>query len=93
VERIEKKFMSAAESSFIQMNEKVEHLIVCWSIKETIFKLLEIPGLLFSKEILISPFTLKDEKVRVKVSHNSIESDFIVYFRRIQNVFITWCIA
>lgn len=90
---IEKKFIHPLEQAFIDPHNRPEHLIACWSMKETIFKLLEIPGLLFFKEIIIQPFSLHENKVLVQVSHPQVNRTFEVHFRRIHDVFVTWCIA
>lgn len=93
VEKIERKFLSEIELSSIHKEDKIEYLIIYWSIKETIFKLLEIPRLNFAQEIYIQPFSKKDGIAKVLVKHAGIEKEFSVNFRKLSQVYTTWCLG
>lgn len=56
IERIQHKFMSAGELSFIDPAEKVEQLYVCWCAKEAIYKLHGKKSVSFLDNIALNPF-------------------------------------
>lgn len=92
VERIKHKFLSPEELDYTGRQNQTDILIAYWSIKETIFKLLEIPGLSFSKEIHIRPFNIeKDGSTEVKVTHVLCQKTFSVRVKKVGNIFLTWC--
>lgn len=92
VARIKHKFLSAKELEYTAKSNQIEELIAYWSIKETIFKLLEIPGLSFSKEIHISPFDITHDGVaKINVTHPLCQKTFWVQVKKVGNIFLTWC--
>jgi 4'-phosphopantetheinyl transferase len=92
VARIKHKFLSPKELEFTAKSNQIEELIAYWSIKETIYKLLEIPGLSFSKEIHISPLDIGEDGVaEINVTHPLCQKTFLVQVKKVGNIFLTWC--
>lgn len=56
VHRIAQRFLSPNEIAFIDEKQATKHLIACWSIKESIFKMAGEEGINFDEEISITPF-------------------------------------
>lgn len=63
VERIAHKFLRADEVEAIDAHEKIEKLILYWSAKEALYKLYGKGGIEFSTQLLIEPFTLKNQGI------------------------------
>ncbi len=59
VERIAHKFLREDEIKAIQVDEKIEKLILYWSAKEALYKLYGKAGIEFISQLLIEPFDLK----------------------------------
>jgi len=59
VERIAHKFLRQDEINAIQVDEKIEKLILYWSAKEALYKLYGKAGIEFMSQLLIEPFELK----------------------------------
>ncbi len=55
--RIANKFMSSEEMAFIDKNERIEQLYVCWCAKEAIYKLHGKKNVSFLDNIKIEPFS------------------------------------
>ncbi len=51
VQRVYQKFLSDIEIAALGNDLKTDDLILCWSTKETVYKLMSTPGLSFSGEI------------------------------------------
>ena len=56
IERIANKFLSAKELEFIQEQERIEQLYVCWCAKEAIYKLHGKKNVSFVENIELKPF-------------------------------------
>lgn len=54
--RIEDKFMSEEEKSFIEPQHKIEQLYACWSAKEALYKLFGKKTVSFKENIHLHPF-------------------------------------
>lgn len=58
VRNLRHHFLSYEENKMINPEREVEHLLVCWCTKETLFKILDKMGVRFSYDLRIQPFTL-----------------------------------
>ncbi len=56
VRKIRSRYLSPAEEAFIDPRHETEHLLVCWCAKETLFKLVDLPGMDFLEELHLLPF-------------------------------------
>ncbi|MDR1918610.1 MAG: 4'-phosphopantetheinyl transferase superfamily protein [Tannerellaceae bacterium] len=54
--RVRSRFMGEEEEKMIDPQHEVEHSLVCWCAKETLFKLIGQSEIDFRKHILIQPF-------------------------------------
>ena len=60
--RVRDKFLSREEKTFPLLAKKnVEAMIVVWTIKEAMFKLMDNTGIDFAEHFHVSPFELADE--------------------------------
>lgn len=54
--KIKHKFMSPEELAWIEPEHQVEHLLICWCAKETLFKLIRQTEVDFREHLHIEPF-------------------------------------
>jgi 4'-phosphopantetheinyl transferase EntD len=73
IELIKKKFCTKNELDFVSKNETLQKLHLIWSVKESIYKQVKIPGIIFKEEMEIEPFELK-EKGRINARVDKGES-------------------
>ncbi len=91
IERVTERFLSQKEIDYIDEDNKWNHLTICWTVKEALFK---IHGNLcydFKTEIFINPFTYAENgeldciiynegtPIHYKVYYHKINSHFIAY--------------
>lgn len=87
IHRIKHKFLSTIEKErFDTENEEVLTLI--WSIKEAIYKMEDIPGLLFKEHILVHALSHRGD---VRVIKNGLEHDYLFDFLIFNKFVITYC--
>jgi phosphopantetheinyl transferase (holo-ACP synthase) len=65
VERIARKFLTDEEIEAIPVNEKIEKLILYWSVKEALYKLYNLGNIEFKTQLLVEPFRLQREGILV----------------------------
>lgn len=87
--KLRSKFLSEKEIAAIYSDKEVLHLLLHWSAKETMFKLLGEEGVDFKEHLLIAPFmpeengtfdacemrTAKQQKFRL---HYRVHQDFVI---------------
>lgn len=83
--RIAPKFRHQQEMFIRNKENEIEFLTRLWTAKEAIYKALGMPGIHFSKQILVAPFSLEDEKGSAHVVHQNKEYSFSLHFRSIKN--------
>lgn len=87
--KLRSKFMSEQEISAVSAEKEVHHLLLHWSAKETIYKLLGEEGVDFKEHLLISPFIpaekgtfdaceLRTDKQQKFQLHYQIHPDFVI---------------
>jgi len=63
VERIAHKFMRPTELGFIDPQNKIEHLYVCWCVKEAVYKCYGQKEVSFADDISLQPFKFDNKGV------------------------------
>ena len=94
IERIAKRFLSEKELSSISTLNRIEHLYVCWGIKETLFKLYGKGNLPFIDGIQIDEFVYKENGVvNAKISLPNFNQEYKVEYIKLGEYMLTWCVA
>lgn len=84
--RVQQKFMSAQELNFIQEENRIAHLYVCWCAKEALYKLNGKKETSFKNHIRITPFSYQDVGVLNGSIDKGTQSDqFKVFFRKFED--------
>lgn len=87
IHRIKYKFLADIEiERFDIENEQVLTLI--WSIKEAVYKMEDIPGLLFKEHILVHTLSHRGD---VRVLKNGVEHDYFFDYLVFKDFAITYC--
>lgn len=89
IERIANKFMSREELEFIQKDEGIEHLYVCWCAKEAIYKLHGKKNVSFLENIKLSPFSYNGTGVfEARLDIGSKLKEFNVHYEKFDGYMI-----
>jgi 4'-phosphopantetheinyl transferase len=87
IHRIKNKFLARSEKeTFDTQNEEV--LTLLWSIKEAVYKLEDIPGLLFREHIVVQALS---HRGKVTVIKNEVEHNYLFDYLIFKDFLITYC--
>jgi phosphopantetheinyl transferase len=89
IERIANKFLSAKELEFIQEQERIEQLYVCWCAKEAIYKLHGKKNVSFVENIDLKPFHYSGNgSFAANLDVGSIHKEFKVHYEKFDEYMI-----
>ncbi|MCG8474079.1 MAG: 4'-phosphopantetheinyl transferase superfamily protein [Cytophagales bacterium] len=86
VGRVAHKFVHPDEESFI---DDLEKQTLLWTIKEAVYKRMQIRGLLFKEEIVAQPFLLKEEGILQVQVQKASKQKVSVFYKKIENCFLS----
>lgn len=94
VQRIAHKFLFAHELERIEGPDKLEHLLLYWSAKETLYKLHGKKSLAFRERILIDSFKPGESgELRGKVIDSEGLEDVTIPYKRFDWGYLTWAVV
>lgn len=89
VERIAPKFLSAEERSTISIQNKIEHLYVCWCAKEAVYKCYGQKEVSFLDNIALLPFNFATEgSLEANLRKGDINLDYNVAYLQYEDYMI-----
>lgn len=90
VKKIRTRFMSASEDSQIDEYYETEHLLVYWSAKETLFKMIGQSDVDFKEHLQIHPFQYSNEGVFLATERRTKKNEsFKIHFFVTQEFVLT----
>lgn len=90
VKKIRTRFMSASEDSQIDEYYETEHLLVYWSAKETLFKMIGQSDVDFKEHLQIHPFRYSNEGVFLATERRTKKNEsFKIHFFVTQEFVLT----
>lgn len=92
--RIRHKFINENEAAVLGQEPSVKDLILCWSAKETVYKLMRIPGLSFKEQILLQlpSNILSKGNLCAQVYVNAETFNLELQYEFFDNYVLTYCI-
>ncbi len=89
VERIAPKFLRPAEMAFINPDQKIEHLYVCWCAKEAIYKCYGQKEVSFLDHIILHPFAYAPEgSLKADLQKGKIDMNYQVDYLHYEDYMI-----
>jgi len=94
VSAVASRFLSADELNWIsQTGDRDLTIVLCWSMKESVFKMAETSNADFRSDIQISPFIADQEGIApVTYKGNAGLKKTDVHYQRVDNSVVSWCI-
>ena len=80
IRRIATRFLHADETFVLNGDQVIEKLTLIWTAKEALYKALNQKGIIFSKQLLVTPFQWGDKKGSAKVFFQGKSMDFSLNF-------------
>lgn len=86
IERVQHKFLSDDELAFINDDERIAKLYVCWCAKEALYKLNGKRETSFKDHIKLSDFAYADEgTLKAKIEKNRRVKNYVVNFKKFED--------
>lgn len=96
VQRIRHKFLSGQENVWVSdftPGEQDSILTLLWSVKETVYKWLGLPGLIFNEHIFIHPIEIERSRVaQVTLHHPQFVKQLQVSFVRMGSLYCSFMV-
>lgn len=90
--KLRTKFLSEQEIKTISSEKEVYHLLLYWSGKETMFKLLGEQEVEFKEHLLISPFYPEEKGTfTARELRTTKRQNFLIHYQTHPDFVITWC--
>ena len=87
--RVSEKFLSREEKSFLPLEKKnVEAMLVVWTVKEAMFKLMDKEGVNFAHHLHVPPFEMAKEGVLMARETLTEEKKRFQFFYRLYPDFV-----
>ena len=86
---VKQKFLSRFENNFLTKNNEDKMLTRIWTSKEAIYKIINMPGISFKKNITIKPFKLKDSSGIAIVKTDNFNLKFKLKFITFREYYLT----
>jgi len=80
IRRIATRFLNDDESFALRDERVIEKLTLIWTAKEALYKALNQKGIIFSEQLLVTPFQWGDKKGSAKVFFQGKSMDFSLNF-------------
>ena len=80
IRRIATRFLHADETFVLNGDQVIEKLTLIWTAKEALYKALNQKGIIFSEQLLVTPFQWGDKKGSAKVFFQGKSMDFSLNF-------------
>ena len=80
IRRIATRFLHADETFVLKGDQVIEKLTLIWTAKEALYKALNQKGIIFSEQLLVTPFQWGDRKGSAKVFFEGKSIDFSLNF-------------
>jgi phosphopantetheinyl transferase len=92
--QIADKFISETEANFVSSDIKneVELLTIIWCVKESLYKLVGLPGVSFKQNIEVLPFKTNQNKVTATVEITDKTLSFTTYFEPVETFLLAYAI-
>jgi len=82
IRKIKHKFLSEEELAWINPNQEIAHLLICWCAKETLFKLMYAEEVDFRQDLHLEPFVFGYEgEIKVWETKTEQRESFILRYQ------------
>ena len=89
--RIRSRFLHPAENDFLDPLQPADHALVCWCVKEAMYKVIGKGDTDFGRHFRISPFPLEDSGVVTAVDVCNPDQGAMRFYYLISKYFVMAC--
>ncbi|POY38960.1 4'-phosphopantetheinyl transferase [Solitalea longa] len=89
--RVEGKFLSDEELTFINTEHKIKHLYACWAAKEALYKLFGKKTVSLQDHIRLKPFDYNTKGlIQANILDQNCPTDFLIYYQEYAEYMIAY---
>ncbi|RKD20134.1 4'-phosphopantetheinyl transferase [Pelobium manganitolerans] len=89
IERVQQKFLAAAELDFIAEDKRIEQLYVCWCAKEALYKLNGKKETSFKDHIRLAAFAYADEgELKASIAKENRTKNYVVHYKKFEDYMV-----
>ena len=92
IKKLYKRFLSETEQKELSNGEHLNQLMLAWSAKETLFKIIGMEAVDFAKQLRIFPFKV-DENGTFTSEHIPTKNQYKIQYIQNQDFVLTYCIS
>lgn len=90
--KLKERFLNSSEISFLGEAEEAIQSTICWSAKETLFKIMDAEEVDFIRHLHINPFTVSDSGSFTAIETRTPKNQkYIVQYHLFPDFVLTWC--
>lgn len=90
--KIRSRFMSAEEEACVEPQHEVEHLLIHWCAKETLFKVMGQENIDFQEHLHVRPFPYGDQGVLIAAETRTPDRlEYELAYQVTPEYVLTWC--
>jgi 4'-phosphopantetheinyl transferase len=75
------------------LTDYMQKLIVIWSVKEAVYKMISRKGLSFKQNIYVFPFEQEDKRGMASVKFEEINESYPFYFEQVEDFILAYCLG
>lgn len=90
-EKVYKRFLSAGEQSRFYLPDDLRKVLIAWSVKESLYKIVGQSAVSFDKDIEIADFCLSDEG-EVFATHTLTSAVYRLVYRKFADFYLVYCV-
>ncbi len=91
--RTKHKYSSERELSFIDESQKLFHLALYWSAKESVYKLVSNEALIFDSDMQIEAFTpIEESQFMLQLNSKKMKKTLLVNYQKLKSYVFTYCV-
>ncbi len=92
IQKIYKRFLSEIEQDELSNGQNISQLLLAWSAKETLFKIIGNEAVDFSKQLRIFPFEIKDQG-EITAEHIQTKTNYKLSYIQTSAYTLVWCLS
>lgn len=94
IEKVTHKFLSEAEINKIGTKSRLEQLYVCWSAKESLYKLYGERNLLFQENIFLNPFEYNEKGAFTgEINAGKFRKEYTLHYEKLNDYMLVYTVA
>lgn len=93
IQKVYKRFLSIAEQEDLSNGKDNRKLLLAWSAKEALFKIIGKEAIDFANQLRIFPFEIKSSSGEIKAQHIPTKSHYQLFYQQTEKYTLVYCLS